>query len=76
MDFVANLGSRRYYLQSAYQLPTPEKVVQEKASLIAIPDSFKKIVLVRDVVKPTRDEDGILTLSLYDFLMDPGSIDL
>ena len=76
VDFVANLGSRRYYIQSAYQLPTPEKTAQEKASLIEIPDSFKKVVLVRDVVKPTRDEHGILTLSLYDFLLDQGSLDL
>lgn len=60
--------------QSAYQLPTPEKVAQEKASLLEIDDSFQKIVLVRDVVKPARDEHGILTMSVYDFLLDPDSL--
>ena len=74
VDFVANLGSRRYYIQSTYQLPDEEKVAQEKASLRGIDDSFAKIVLVRDVVKPTRDERGILTMSLYDFLLDPDSL--
>lgn len=74
VDFVANLGDRRCYIQSAYQLPTPEKVAQEKASLLEIDDSFQKIVLVRDVVKPARDEHGILTMSVYDFLLDPDSL--
>lgn len=74
VDFVANLGSRRYYIQSAYQLPDEEKVAQEKASLRGIDDSFSKIVLVRDVVKPTRDERGILTMSVYDFLLNPDSL--
>ena len=74
VDFVANLGNRRCYIQSAYQLPTPEKVAQEKASLLEIDDSFQKIVLVCDVVKPVRDEHGILTMSVYDFLLDPDSL--
>ena len=74
VDFVANLGNRRCYIQSAYQLPTPEKVAQEKASLLEIDDSFQKIVLVRDVVKPVRDEHGILTMSVYDFLLNPDSL--
>lgn len=76
VDFVANLGSRRYYIQSALQLPDEQKVAQEKASLRGIDDSFAKIVLVRDVVKPTRDEEGILTMSVYDFLMDANSLSL
>lgn len=74
VDFVANLGSNRFYLQSAYQMPTPEKVAQEKASLYGIDDSFKKIVLVRDVVKPLRDERGVLTMSVYDFLLHGDSL--
>lgn len=74
VDFVANLGSRRYYIQSAYQLPDEEKVAQEKASLRGIDDSFAKIVLVRDVVKPMRDERGILIMSVYDFLMNPDGL--
>lgn len=73
VDFVANLGNRRYYVQSALRLPDPDKERQEKASLVEIPDSFKKIVLVRDVVKPTYDERGILTMSVYDFLLNKDS---
>ncbi len=74
IDFVANLGSRRYYLQSALHLPDGEKERQEKASLTEVPDSFKKIVLVRDVVKPMYDENGILTMSVFDFLLDQDSL--
>lgn len=76
VDFVANMGSRRYYIQSAYQLSTPEKVAQEKASLLGIDDSFKKVILVRDVVKPLHDDNGILTMSVYDFLMDERSLEV
>ncbi len=75
VDFVANLGSRRYYIQSALHLLDSDKERQEKASLLEVADSFKKIVLVRDVVKPSRDERGILTMSVYDFLLDNGSLD-
>lgn len=75
VDFVANLGSRRYYVQSALHLPDQEKERQEKASLMEIPDSFKKIVLVRDVIRPVYDEHGILTMSVYDFLLDHNSLD-
>lgn len=71
IDFVANLGSQRYYIQSAYQLPDMEKTAQEKASLLGVNDGFQKIVLVRDVIKPTRDDHGILTMSVYDFLLEP-----
>lgn len=71
IDFVANLGSQRYYIQSAYQLPDMEKTAQEKASLLDVDDSFQKIVLVRDIIKPTRDDHGILTMSVYDFLLEP-----
>lgn len=74
IDFVANLGSQRYYIQSAYQLPTEEKAAQEKASLLGVDDGFKKIVLVRDVMKPTYDEHGILTMSVYDFLLNSQSL--
>lgn len=75
VDFVANLGSRRYYIQSALHLPDSEKEQQEKASLIAVPDNFKKIVLVRDVVKPTYDDNGILTMSVFDFLLNAKSLE-
>ena len=76
VDFVANLGSDRFYIQSALQLPNAEKIIQETASLNEIGDSFKKIVLVRDVIKPSRDERGILFMSVYDFLLNADSLDL
>lgn len=76
IDFVANLGSKRYYIQSAFSMPTEEKCIQEKASLININDSFKKIVVVKDVVNVTRDEYGITTMSIYDFLLKENSLEL
>ena len=75
VDFVANLGSKRYYIQSAYAMPDEEKRRQEKASLLALKDSFKKIIVVGNVVSPTQDDDGILTVGLLDFLLDPKSLD-
>lgn len=76
IDFIANLGSKRYYLQSAFSMPTEEKRMQEKASLVNVNDSFKKIILVKDVMNVTRDEDGITTMSIYDFLMKENSLEL
>ena len=75
VDFVANMGYRRYYVQSALALPDERKAAQEKAGLLAIDDSFKKVVVVKDVIKPHMDRDGILTMGLFDFLLDPGSLD-
>lgn len=75
IDFIANLGSKRYYIQSAYSMPTEEKRIQEKASLISVKDSFKKIILVKDVVKISRDEDGIMMMNIYDFLLNKDSLD-
>ncbi|OUN93161.1 ATP-binding protein [Blautia sp. An46] len=76
IDFVANMGSRRYYIQSAFAMPTEEKQQQEKASLLQVRDSFKKIIVVKDVVNVTRDENGITTMSIYDFLMKENSLEL
>lgn len=76
IDFIANLGSKRYYIQSAFSMPTEEKRIQEKASLISIGDSFKKIIIVKDVVNVTRDEEGITTMSIYDFLLKENSLEL
>ncbi len=76
IDFIANLGSKRYYIQSAFSMPTEEKRLQEKASLINVNDSFKKIILVKDVMNVTRDEDGITTMSIYDFLLKENSLEL
>jgi uncharacterized protein len=75
VDFVANRGSRRYYIQSAYALPDATKREQESASLRRISDSFKKIIVVKDVVNTTCDKDGIVTMSLFNFLLDPYSLD-
>lgn len=74
IDFVANLGSKRYYIQSAFSIPTQEKREQERASLVGVKDSFKKIILVKDVVNVSRDEEGIVTMSVYDFLMNEDSL--
>ena len=74
VDFVANLGSNRYYIQSAFSISDEEKRKQEKASLVRIDDSFKKIVLVKDVVNVSRDNDGIATMSVYDFLLEQNSL--
>lgn len=76
VDFVANLGSRRYYIQSAFAMPTEEKRMQERASLMKIHDSFKKIIIVKDVVNVTRDEYGITTMSIFDFLLKENSLEL
>lgn len=75
VDFVANKGSTRYYIQSTLQLPDAQKIAQETASLNEVKDSFKKIVLVRDVMKANRDETGILFMSVYDFLLNANSLD-
>lgn len=74
VDFVATKGSERFYIQSAFRLPTPEKIAQEKAPLLRVDDSFPKIILVRDVVKPLHDENGILTMDVLDFLLDPRAL--
>lgn len=76
IDFVANFGSKRYYIQSAFSMPTEEKRMQEKASLVNVNDSFKKIIVVKDVMNITRDEDGITTMSIYDFLLKENSLEL
>lgn len=76
VDFVANLGYRRYYIQSALNIDSPEKTAQEKRSLKLIGDSFRKIVVVNRVMRPYMDEDGILTMGLFDFLLDPESLNM
>ena len=76
IDFVANLGSKRYYIQSAFSMLTEEKRIQEKASLINVNDSFKKIIVVKDVMNIIRDEYGITTMSIYDFLLKENSLEL
>lgn len=76
IDFIATLRNKKYYIQSAFSLPDADKVKQEKASLLNVNDSFKKIIIVKDIIKPQRDENGIVTINLYDFLLNENSLDL
>lgn len=76
IDFVANKGSQRYYIQSAFALPSFEKVAQEERPLKNVPDSFKKIIVVKDNIMLRRDDNGITTMGLKQFLLDPNSLEL
>ncbi len=76
VDFVCNLSDKRYYIQVAYSIPTKEKLVQEQNSLVRINDSFKKIIIVKDLSRSHYNEDGVYMLNLYDFLLNPNSLDL
>ena len=70
IDFVVNKGSQRYYIQSAYSIPTEEKREQELASLLKISDSFRKIVVVGEEIMPYTDDNGIYFTGLFDFLLN------
>ncbi len=74
VDFVCNSGSSRYYIQSAYSLPDEAKRMQEIRPYQKIDDSFRKIIVTKDIVPAHYDENGILTLNIYDFLLDPASM--
>lgn len=74
VDFVCNKGSLRLYIQSAFSLPDEEKRNQEIKPLKKIDDSFKKIIITKDIIKPYYDDNGIFSINLYDFLLDPKSI--
>ena len=76
IDFIATQGSRKYYIQSALHLPDDEKSEQEKKSLRNVNDSFKKIIIVKDVFKTRRDDDGIITIGLFDFLQNENTLEL
>ena len=75
VDFIANKGNNKIYIQSAYSMPTEEKINQEERPLLKIDDNFKKIIIVKDYIKRTRDENGIIKMSVFDFLLDPNSMD-
>jgi len=75
IDFVCSKASKRYYIQSAFALPDAEKTAQEQKSLLKVDDSFKKIIVARDVPGPWYTEEGILVTGLFDFLLDPDSMD-
>lgn len=76
VDFVCNKGSKRFYIQSAYALPDKEKMEQEQRSLVNTGDGFKKIIITKDVVAPLYNEEGILVMSVYDFLLNPDSMEI
>ena len=76
VDFVATKGSEKYYIQSAFSMPTIEKINQEQRSLLSIPDSFRKIIVVGDNIRVRRDESGIITVGLRNFLLDENSLKL
>lgn len=75
VDFVVNKASQRYYIQSALAIPDREKERQETQSLLHVNDAFKKIIIVKDDIKPWRNEKGILIMGLMDFLLDKNSLD-
>ena len=75
VDFVCNLGSRRYYIQSAYRMESEEKMKQERASLLKVDDSFKKIIVLGEECNVTMDEYGITTIGIYDFLLNENSLE-
>ena len=75
VDFVCNLGSRKYYLQSAFRMPDEEKMAQEKRSLLQISDSFRKIVIIGERMKLRRDDFGIVLMGIYEFLSDQKLLD-
>lgn len=76
VDFIASQGSRKYYVQSALSIPDREKEIQESRSLTNINDSFKKIIVVKDHIMPRRNEEGILTIGLFDFLLREDSLEM
>lgn len=76
IDFICNKGSKRYYIQSAYMLGTEEKMEQEIRPFKKVNDSFKKIVITSDTPRPVYNEDGILLINVYDFLLNEESLEL
>lgn len=76
IDFVANRGNQRYYIQSAYRMESEEKVEQERNSFRNVDDSFKKIIIVGHPILVERDNQGVTTMSIYDFLLKENSLEL
>jgi len=76
IDFVAIRGSQKFYVQSAFSITNPDKVIQEERPLLSIGDSFKKIIVIRENVKARRNEDGILTIGLLNFLLNADSLNI
>jgi predicted AAA+ superfamily ATPase len=76
VDFIATKGSQKYYVQSAFSISNSEKKKQEERPLLGIGDSFKKIIVVRENIKARRNEEGIVTIGIYNFLLNEESLDL
>lgn len=76
IDFVCNKGSKRYYIQSAYAIPDQAKMHQEQRSLMLTGDFFKRIIITKDTPAPHYNENGVLIMSVYDFLLDENSLDI
>lgn len=74
IDFVSNQGSKRYYIQSAFAIPNETKKRQKERPLLLTGDGFKKIIITKDAPAPLYNEDGILVMSVFDFLLDPDSL--
>ena len=75
IDFIANKGNNKIYIQSAFNMPNEEKIDQEERPLLKTNDNFKKIIIVKDYIKRTRNENGIIIISIFDFLLDLNSLD-
>ena len=76
VDFVCNLGSKRYYIQSAYSMPDEEKRKQEIRPFVKIDDSFKKIVITGDMSPTYYNDDGVLFMNIFDFLLKPDNLNV
>ena len=74
IDFIASLGSKKYYIQSAYAIPDQEKYEQETKSFEHTMDSFKKIIIIEKSMKPRYDEHGYLMMGVKEFLLDANSL--
>ena len=76
MDFIANQGSKRYYIQSAFALPDDKKRAQKERPLVSVGDSFKKNIIVGGSTKLSRNERGVTTMDMKELLLNPDSLDL
>ncbi len=74
IDFVCNKGTRRYYIQSAFAVSDFAKMRQEQRSLINTGDGFKKIIIPKDALAPMYNENGVLVMNVFDFLLNPDYI--
>ena len=75
IDFICNKGSKRYYIQSAYAIPDQAKMEQEQRSVMLTGDTFKKIMITKDAPAPYYNESGVLIMSVFDFMLNPDSLE-